>query len=392
MALAVIAGTVPAGIQRTKASYSAYSGENIDLEFRLVGENTSGDFTSYGYTAARHWAYVDSVVTHLVGGYRVSCIPLCAQARTGLNGYIAIKVNIPAAGRYRVNFRYLTVNISSKIGLYITPYVPENSVAVHLDGLSPHATVDAFAPSASLVSESRDLPEIAFDEAGEYLFVFRSDGVSEQNPTQTDHRMYLAGLTLDGTPLGGASISLGKSEIKTGETTGYSVSARFSDGSPANPGEITVSSLNPDIARVDEFDGVVIGVSPGETEITATAQRGEDIWQATAVITVRQGAPYSNEVFDWEFRYGVRGNSEHDMAAYTTYGEERNWAYVDSNVSNLSSGFHMVLLETTAQAKAAKDEYVALKAIFPQRTLPPDHGLLRRKRRNCRYLHNTSFK
>jgi hypothetical protein len=95
MALAVIAGTVPAGIQRTKASYSAYSGENIDLEFRLVGENTSGDFTSYGYTAARHWAYVDSVVTHLVGGYRVSCIPLCAQARTGLNGYIAIKVNIP---------------------------------------------------------------------------------------------------------------------------------------------------------------------------------------------------------------------------------------------------------------------------------------------------------
>jgi uncharacterized protein YjdB len=365
MALAVIAGTVPAGIQRTKASYSAYSGENIDLEFRLVGENTSGDFTSYGYTAARHWAYVDSVVTHLVGGYRVSCIPLCAQARTGLNGYIAIKVNIPAAGRYRVNFRYLTVNISSKIGLYITPYVPENSVAVHLDGLSPHATVDAFAPSASLVSESRDLPEIAFDEAGEYLFVFRSDGVSEQNPTQTDHRMYLAGLTLDGTPLGGASISLGKSEIKTGETTGYSVSARFSDGSPANPGEITVSSLNPDIARVDEFDGVVIGVSPGETEITATAQRGEDIWQATAVITVRQGAPYSNEVFDWEFRYGVRGNSEHDMAAYTTYGEERNWAYVDSNVSNLSSGFHMVLLETTAQAKAAKDEYVALKSDIP---------------------------
>ena len=106
------------------------------------------------------------------------------------------------------------------------------------------------------VSESRDLPEIAFDEAGEYLFVFRSDGVSEQNPTQTDHRMYLAGLTLDGTPLGGASISLGKSEIKTGETTGYSVSARFSDGSPANPGEITVSSLA-DIARVDDLTALL---------------------------------------------------------------------------------------------------------------------------------------
>jgi hypothetical protein len=308
----------------TVVSPTGMSGQKVDLIFNKTGENTADDFTSYRYSETRRWEYFDSGVTHLVGGSRVSCIALCAQARTGLNGYIAIKVDVPA-GRYSLDFDYQAVNLSSKIGLYITPYIEGNNVAAHLAGLSPHATVDAYDTSAALLPKNSKLPDIVLEDM-EYLFVFRSDGVSEQNPTQTDHRMYITKLTLDGTGLDRIDLNL-PATVAVGQSDSLSVTGILgSGGSTAiSPADTEYTSSSPAIAEV--INGTVTGITPGTADITAKVTIDDRIFYSTRTLTVNEAVQAAPDTGTLTINVENVANPDeaiNEIEGYNTWGEPQN--------------------------------------------------------------------
>jgi hypothetical protein len=149
--------------------YKAYPGESASL---------MADPVFSDYTQIRPWAYIgDKNLGSAASNNTVYCQFVCWSIPSGQNAWAAFKIDVPAAGRYNANLGYYRYNNGGIFGVYIVPYTPEAAANIdeYLVPENKKAQVDSYYSGTAGTTEIA-LPDISFEEDGDYILIFRAEG------------------------------------------------------------------------------------------------------------------------------------------------------------------------------------------------------------------------
>ncbi|NLG53051.1 MAG: hypothetical protein GX541_03655, partial [Clostridiales bacterium] len=325
----------------------------------------------------RPWAYVDGTYnTSDTSGNIIG--PTYIQLANMIGGWVAFKINVETPGRYKASFTYLSQkNNGAVIGVYSAPYdeskpggYSREEIAALINPYNRYGQVNTRDVNTEV--QTADIDDIAFEQAGSYFIIFRGDAMGRYNYSGSGTYMFPQGLELNGIvyDLSTAIISLDRSTISVGESTTVTAVGYLSSGQVAKGAEITYQSLTPEIAVVDRESGLINAVSEGVAAIRAVIKLGEveivkEINLMVADIEPEEPAELAGVVAEYDFRRGVYNEDVSagmgsDVRTYTSYGEERAWAYVNDTISETVAEPVQMLANFT-QIFSKTGEWVAFK-------------------------------
>ncbi|MBQ7119061.1 MAG: Ig-like domain-containing protein [Oscillospiraceae bacterium] len=256
--------TLAAGYEDAKSLYDVrgityeYTGvgkEPGNWEYRGVGDNTGWE--TFAHVSGELECY---------GSYLK-----CRLKRS--NQYMAFNIKVPAAGKYSPTLEYMKyTDGETELDLHIIPGDTAN------EDIFATCTDDTYFGTVTFVDKSLTttvaheitLNNLFFDEAGEYILVFKQPS----NAIGTYFRPIQ--LRFDGVNcLVDADATVNKSELFYGEEADISVSATRLDGTDMDASEYTVEydSLYPKIVSVDK-NGHLTAKGDGESIITVKISDG----------------------------------------------------------------------------------------------------------------------
>ncbi len=293
--------------------------------------------------------------------------------------WVAFDIKIPAAGRYVANLLYTVGNKSASISdIYVLPKDETTDTVEKINSLlipeNYFATVDYLDPSVTdLSAAERELGELEFDAAGEYILVFvKNDGGRGGyiNPKMLTlygvNGMHYANINVEKTEL---EISLdGDAVIK--ESTKVNVIATRLDGSAISSDdyEMTIESSDPAIIDA-KSDGTLTAMSEGTATIsvriedrtgkTASSQIEISVVDNTGVKSSVIAMPEKTYVgskipVEWNVTLGS-GNSVTVPARDITYSYSKNGVVaIDGN--GILTGLSVDTVEITAFAEFKSEQ------------------------------------
>ena len=308
------------------------------LPITVKGIEYSGYYLKYNFAVAEKTVRLDTAVTEEMtkgfwawGASNRNIPTLSATARyiqlgTYRNDWVALKLNVPAAGVYKTKLTY-GVNASTHTGagpgkIYVLPGNTTDIAAAIGSGASIGEVNFKGSGSAFENDKVKDLENVTFDAPGEYYLVFSALGYSDNA-----HNMYPTAIEFIGgdTP---ATVSAFANKdsfvIEEGNRDKLSFADVYlSDYSKADEYEVSYKSANEAVATVDG-EGNISGVSEGSTKITATvSHNGTSTTVTVDVLVLARGSS------KYRVTYNLASTSDFENATYAdTY---YFWKYIGTS-------------------------------------------------------------
>ena len=265
------------------------SGTKTEYKFFInayTGEDSKNIEDYREYSEERPWAYVDATASGSATDGAVSLQTTMMQCVTSQGEWVALKIQVPAAGRYQASMNAFCRDRAGIMTLYAIPYSDQaaEDIAGNLMDIYKIGQVDAYYPTAG----NRDIPmdDIEFDAAGEYLLVFQASG---KNPSATGYAMYPGSLILDGVSvIDKVNVSLDYNQIGVGESAQFDLSAALSSDAAVDlsKAEVSYSVDNPEILQLDAEGKKVTALAAGEAQVIAQVSYKGFTAQGSATVTV----------------------------------------------------------------------------------------------------------
>ncbi|NLG53184.1 MAG: hypothetical protein GX541_04335, partial [Clostridiales bacterium] len=261
-----------------------YAGDEGKTDGRLE------PYTEYTYSDGqilRPWAYIaDSMPPGPSAGggslFGANLSTMAMQIGNGAyasqgatpNEWIALKIKVPAPGKYRMTLIYYGISFNGITDIYVAPMTQAalSDIVSVINPLTKAGRVDMYYSSA-LYQTSTDFGEFAAASSdweacdGDYLLIFKNAG---KRSSSTGYVMYPRKLEISGqTGFGTSGFSIDKDEIYVDETANASVSPMTSTDTAAPAGwTVSYGSSNSDVAEVSST-GVITGKAVGTAFIYA---------------------------------------------------------------------------------------------------------------------------
>jgi len=201
--------------------------------------------------------------------------------------WLALEINIPAAGIYKASF---VRGMSNSAGGYGDVYLFKPGTEVSSDLFTEEnklneEEISYYVRPKSVTAASPLVINDAFEieEPGKYILVFKptrnGDGIVEGEPDDSEGcRMYIHSLTLSaGTDAAVMSLALSAPEIEldVNEFENITASVYLSDGklADADDYELTYEPVDSSVVEVDPAKGMITGIRKGKTRVRVIASR-----------------------------------------------------------------------------------------------------------------------
>jgi len=198
---------------------------------------------------------------------------LYLAAYGGYNGWVALKIRVPEAGKYGINLTSgKRLSGASKVGMYI---LPGDTARGQISALTAAGTglvtdeINCYATSNTKATESY-VGTYNFKEAGEYIVVYK------QLSNDSGTNMYIGDIRLDASNIiSEIDLTVDEAQINWNDKTNLYAIVRRLDKSVMGEDEYKISfeSSNVDIADISK-DGTITGTGDGNVVISATATDG----------------------------------------------------------------------------------------------------------------------
>ena len=218
----------------------------------------------YGKTHG-FWEYydvgenIDSNSLIINGNYGI-----CTNAYVPVGGWVAVKLNVPVAGDYKMSQTYGTLRSGAKANVYAVKYTENVDVAGSLTDNNYVGYVDFTSDVYVNANKTASFGYVNFPEAGDYLLVYK-------NVNKGQGQFYIGEVSLDGgnkVAVMEMSATSAKKTMREEDVSQITASAYLSNGESTGA-TITYESLNKS-ATVSNT-GLIKAVSFGEAEIRVTA-------------------------------------------------------------------------------------------------------------------------
>lgn len=225
--------------------------------------DTSDQVRSYTtYSDVRPWAYAaDTFATapNMLAGY--------AQFPGNLGEWVAYKIKVPSAGTYRKSIKYLARDPSAIVDVFMAPYNGEDKAGITALITDANKCDHFDMRNPTNLNKTTILTDFKASTAGEYLFILKIVGKNSWG-----YNMYPTSLTLDGTGIASAAITLSAEEVAIGDAVTASASALSESGAALDLSKATVTYASSDtnVATVDAASGVITAKATGSTRISVT--------------------------------------------------------------------------------------------------------------------------
>lgn len=316
-----------------KAVYGMYSGPGYEF---ARGVDWASEVT---YEKTRNfWQWHSSSVDQSSGNRADFNPNYGIQIWAGVGDWAAIEINVPKAGKYKVNLEYGSSNSygAKEAGIWILPGDTKD-IPSALTNDTALTTSFAFMDdkqTSNLVCKNKDIGEYYFENAGRYIVVYKSISGSPVYPGK---------LTLDG---GDGSVML-SADIKW-RAGGADVVTLNSDGSEEVPfgASVKFKSSEPSVAEIDEATGDIMEKTIGETVISATVAFDDWSYTVSEVYSIKSepkaSEPPAETVVEYDFvnissEWGMDKNPNQDAERdqdvrdityeYTSVKGEGNWEW-----------------------------------------------------------------
>lgn len=205
----------------------------------------------------------------------VSTTEAIGRLRVGLTAvgqWVALRINVPAAGRYRSELLFHKYNSGGEADVYLLPgNTSDVEAALNTDTyLGSFSNVDLSLEPNLPLPTLIEFKDVTIPEKGEYLLVFRQTSVANGK------YLMLREFHLLGNPwMSEVTLSASDTRLGVGDTRALNVSATMQGGGEVNmaDAEINYISSAQAVATVDEY-GNVHGVASGIAQITAHVTYG----------------------------------------------------------------------------------------------------------------------
>ena len=267
---------------------SALSGQIVEYRWE-PGEKGSdpSQYTEYG--EGREWAYLTAAEAA-----PVSLGDLGLELGGGQGDWAAVKLRIPAAGRYQI---YLNAWCGSDMGnasLYLIPCdsQTEEHVADYMLGIYEIGSADLYRAEDGL--EEIRLEDVEVAQAGEYILAMRAAG---KNAASDGYRLSLKSLILDGVSVvNEVSVELSPSPLGSGESAEITVAARLSDGRsvPLEDAEVDLTVSAEELIELDAENFTARALREGDGQVIAQVRYKGVSAQGAAVLQCRDAYGIEN--------------------------------------------------------------------------------------------------
>lgn len=255
---------------RKAAWVNAESGDNQDIR-DITYQFTDGNWEYHSYkpdmivNSKTFYQYIDYYA-------RYGCsVP---------GDWLALKLRVPAAGRYDASIGYFTYPSGGISEIYLIPADAESIADSIRNEYYLIGTLDYYDPE--WLEKSENLGEITIPSAGEYFLVFKAAAQSQQP------YFFLKQLKLNGAgPIDEVKLDMPEIALMPGMQITASAVAVLEDGAVVDPSEfeITFESSDTDVLTVTN-DGTITAVSDGAATITVTLKYREFTRTGTRLVTV----------------------------------------------------------------------------------------------------------
>ncbi len=255
------------------------------------------------------------------------------------DNWVALKIKIPAAGRYSANFEYTTYTGSASQGeMYIIPLTDLDKVAENLNTKTLITATDYLDKTqASWAKANKYIGMLEFKEAGEHLIVFKK--TSSDSGYLTPRK-----LTLDGVNcIKSVVTDVEKTTLNYNEETNIEITASKLDGTILSSGDydVTFETSDKSIATVSDT-GVIKAVGDGEVDITVTVTDGIETYSSVIKITAIDNTGISSTRFDVDSDIYVREKATTALMITMNSGNEVkvpvetiSYTYSAENIANV---------------------------------------------------------
>jgi len=239
-----------------------------------------------------------------------------ARFNIGYNKWVALKVKIPACGRYAVSFDYATfANSGGENEVYFVPVVPIGEVDALLTRKTRLGKFD-YLPDVQGDNAllKKFVGNFEFEQGGEYLLVLKNTSTKGTSVYLTPRR-----LILDGTnSFKYVNVSVDDEDklLNYNETTQMHVSAHLADGTvlPQENYSVEYKSTNENVLTVDN-SGKITAKADGTAEIIATVTYGNDTYYESIELTSFDNTEFLGAVFEIPEELYVRETAKIDFYA-----------------------------------------------------------------------------
>jgi len=233
--------------------------------------------------------------------------------------WVALKIKIPAAGRYSANFEYTTYTGSASTGeMYIVPLTDIDKVDANLSAKTLITETNYLDKTqSSWAKANKNLGMIEFKEAGEHLIVFKK--TSSDSGYLTPRK-----LTLDGVNcIKSVVTKVEKETLNYNEETSIEITASKLDGTILSEGEyeVTFETSDKSIATVSD-KGVIKAIGDGEVDITVTVTDGIETYSSVIKITAIDNTGIKSTRFDIDSDIYVREKAKTALVITMNSGNE----------------------------------------------------------------------
>ncbi len=229
--------------------------------------------------------------------------------------WFALRLNVPAAGDYKLSVNRRLMANGGEVGIYFLPGTTTNIEA----SLAKENCINKFnwynATNTSM--EEVDVGFVSAPSAGEYILVMKGEKKGATG------RVDIAGgeIILDGT--GKLSATASKTTLGLNETATISAQAKRFDGTeiPASQVSFSYSSSDASVATVTDA-GVIKGINDGVADITVSYEDSEAVAKAIIPIKVLDSSGVASAALTAPTTIHTRDNSKLVLTAKLGSGRE----------------------------------------------------------------------
>ena len=253
--------------------------------------------------------------------------------------WVALKIKIPAAGRYLASFEYTTYTGSASTGeTYIIPLTTLENVDENLNAKTLITTINYLDTTpGTWAKANKNIGMLEFKEAGEYLIVFKK--ISSDSGYLTPRKLYLDGVNC----IKSVVTDVEKTTLNYNEETEIQITASKLDGTILSSGDydVTFETSDKTIATVSDT-GVIKAVGDGNADITVTVTDGIETYSSVIRITAVDNTGINSTRFDTDTDIYVREKAKTALVVIMNSGnevkvpsEDINYTYSVENIANI---------------------------------------------------------
>ena len=336
---------------------SIYDSRGITYKYTGVGKE-DGNWEYRGVGNDKGW----ETFKHVGGEFETYGSYLKCRLKSA-NQYMAFNIKVPAAGKYATTLEYMKyMDGEAVLDLYVIPgdTANENIFATCTDETYFGTVTFVDKSLTTTVAHSADLNNLEFDEAGEYILVFKQPAKNVGTyfrPIQ----LIFKGVNC----IRDAEVSADKTELVYGEEADISVRAIRLDGTDMEKSEYSVEydSLYPKIVSVDK-SGHLTAKGDGESVITVRISDGDNTITREITIRATDNTGIRETKLTAHPTVYVRGAEKYDWRVIMNSGNEIAVPFADVVATANPEGLVTIDNEGRIMGVEAGDVEIILTASF----------------------------